>query len=408
MFSNFKQAFKKDESKYTKIPQAVLDTLSKNLPKGLKYVPLDEHHIQAVPEEGSELKLTISNLKMKIPNGLKLNSPEELQEFLYRTQQTVQTDGENIKINGETKPITELVKKPFQSKKIIPGETKFEIVPEPFPEPNPLEVTYEEMGITKVFHVKRQPLADMKKSLFKTVDPGPLEIILTFDEEARDVKFNINLTFSKAADIEEIIEMIKLYIGFLNGKIKLAGEIQTPIMNEVDEKRSIDEALRYWEKVSAISKKLQVKFNPQEEIDKEGLLLIDQLYTCLIEDVPYKVPVGIESFTTTTDGPLERREFLEGKGMAFQYKQTEIYSLYGVTFNLFSAVALLNCKVNDIEAVEANKYKFNIEPAYGDSIEQASKHFTSKEELDKFFTPPNSALEALSKAEELYENKPSN
>jgi len=39
---------------------------------------------------------------------------------------------------------------------------------------------------------------------------------------------------------------------------------------------------------------------------------------------------------------------------------------------------------------------------------QASKHFTSKEELDKFFSPPSSALEALSKAEELYENKPSN
>lgn len=117
MFSNFKQAFKKDESKYTQIPQAVLDTLSKDLPRGLKYVPLDEQHIQAVPEEGSELKLTFSNLKMKIPNGLKLNSPDELQEFLYRTQQKVQTDGENIKINGETKPITELVKKPFQSKK---------------------------------------------------------------------------------------------------------------------------------------------------------------------------------------------------------------------------------------------------------------------------------------------------
>ncbi|MBJ3792922.1 abortive phage resistance protein, partial [Bacillus sp. OA1] len=114
MFSNFKQAFKKDESTTSNIPQAVLDALSEELPKGLKYVPLDNHHIQAVPKEGEEIKITISNLKIKLPNGLKLNSPDELQEFLYRTQQTVQTDGENIKINGETKPITELVKKPFQ------------------------------------------------------------------------------------------------------------------------------------------------------------------------------------------------------------------------------------------------------------------------------------------------------
>ncbi|MGI8277382.1 abortive infection system toxin AbiGii family protein [Bacillus mycoides] len=405
MFSNFKQAFKKDESTISKIPQAVLDALSEELPKGLKYVPLDDHHIKAVPEEGTEFKLTISNLKVKLPNGLKLNSPEELQEFLYRTQQTVQTDGESLKINGETKPITELVKKPFQSQKNISG--KFELVPEPFPEPNPLEVVYEEKGITKVFHIKRQPLADMKKSLFKTVDPGPLEMILTFDEEANNLTININIMLSKAVDIEEIIATIKLYIGFLNGKIKLGGEIQTPIMNEIDGKGSIEDALRYWEKVSAISEKLQVKFNPHEEIDDEDALLINQLYKSLIEDAPYKMPSAIDSFTTTTSEPLNKSEFLHGNGMAFQYTNTDIVTLYGATFNIFNAVALLNCKINDIETVETNKYKFNIEPAYGDSIIQASKHFISREELDVFFTPPNSALEALSKAEDLYKNKPS-
>ena len=80
-------------------------------------------------------------MKIKLPNGLKLNSPDELQEFLYRTQQTVQTDGENIKINGETKPLTELVKTISTSKNIV---GKYDIVPEPFPEPKPLEVVYEE------------------------------------------------------------------------------------------------------------------------------------------------------------------------------------------------------------------------------------------------------------------------
>lgn len=407
MFSNFKQAFKKDESKNTKIPQAVLDALSENLPKGLKYIPIGDQQIKAVPEEGNELKITFSNLKIKLPKGVKLNTPEELQEFLYRTQQTVQTDGESIKINGETKPLTDLIKNPFQSQKIVPGETKFIIAPEPFPEPNPLEVTYEEMGMTKIFHVKRQPLADMKKSLFKTIDSGPLEVIFTIDEEADSVAFNVNMMLSKAADIKEIIETIKLYIGFLDGRVKLAETIQTPIMNDIEEKESIIDALRFWEKVSAISEKLQIEFNPHEEIDEEGLLLIDKLYKSLIEDDSYKVPSGVKSFTTTTEGPLDKGEFLEGKSMAFQYQQTEISTLYGATFNIFSAVALLNCKIKDIENIETNKYKFNIEPAYGDAIEQATKHFTSKEELDEFFTPPQSALEVLSKAEDLYENKPS-
>ncbi|TXR66515.1 abortive phage resistance protein [Bacillus sp. AR8-1] len=401
MFSNFKQAFKKDESKNAKIPQAVLDALSEDLPKGLKYVPIDNQQIKAVPEEGNEIRITISSLKVKLPDGLKLNSPEELQEFLYRTQQKVQTDGESIKINGEKKPLSELIKKPFQPQKIIPGKIKYEIEPQPFPEPNPLEVTYEEMGITKVFHVKRQPLADMKKSLFKTIDSDPIEIIFTIDEEDSSVAFNVNMMLSKVTSVEEIIKTIELYKGFLNGKVKLADVIQTPIMNEVDGIDSIDDALRYWEKVSAIGKKLQLEFNPQEEIDEKGLLLVDRLYKSLIENAPYKMPVMIEKFTTTTSEALNKSEFSDGKGMAFQYKNTEIFTLYGVKFNIFSAVALLNCKISNIETVETNKYKFNIEPAYGDSIEQASKHFISQEELDKFFTPPSSALEALSKAEDL-------
>ncbi|NRQ69744.1 abortive phage resistance protein [Bacillus cereus] len=405
MFSNFKEAFKKDESTTSNIPQAVLDALSEELPKGLKYVPLDNHHIQAVPEEGEEIKITISNLKIKLPKGLKLNSPDELQEFLYRTQQTVRTDGENIKINGETKPVTELVKKPFQPQKNIVG--KYDIIPEPFPEPKPLEVVYEEKGITEVFHIKREPLADMKKSLFKTVDNGPLELILTLDEEVNTIAININLMLSKAIDIEGIMAAINLYIGFLNGKIKLAGGIQTPIMNETDAKGSIEDALRYWEKVSAISEKLHVKFNPQEEIDEEGLLLIDRLYKSLIENLPYKMPVTVNNFTTTTSEALNKSEFLHGNGMAFQYTNTESFTLYGAKFYIFSAVALLNCKINSIETVETNKYKFNIEPSYGDSIIQASKHFISKDELDKFFTPPSSALEVLSKAEDLDKNKPS-
>ncbi|PEX67021.1 abortive infection system toxin AbiGii family protein [Bacillus cereus] len=401
MFSNFKQAFKKDESKNAKIPQAVLDALSEDLPKGLKYVPIDNQQIKAVPEEGNEIRITISSLKVKLPDGLKLNSPEELQEFLYRTQQKVQTDGESIKINGEKKPLSELIKKPFQPQKIIPGKIKYEIEPQPFPEPNPLEVTYEEMGITKVFHVKRQPLADMKKSLFKTIDSDPIEIIFTIDEEDSSVAFNVNMMLSKVTSVEEIIKTIELYKGFLNGKVKLADVIQTPIMNEVDGIDSIDDALRYWEKVSAIGKKLQLEFNPQEEIDEKGLLLVDRLYKSLIENAPYKMPVMIEKFTTTTSEALNKSEFSNGKSMAFQYKNTEIFTLYGVKFNIFSAVALLNCKISNIETVETNKYKFNIEPAYGDSIEQASKHFISQEELDKFFTPPSSALEALSKAEDL-------
>ncbi|AYY30531.1 abortive infection system toxin AbiGii family protein [Bacillus cereus group sp. TH217LC] len=407
MFSNFRQAFKRDENTIPNIPQEVLEVLSEELGGGLKYVPIDERHVKVVAEEGSDVKFTLSNIKVKLPDGLQLSSPEELQEFLYRTQQIVETDGVSVVINGERKPIAELVKDPFRPKRYLDGKTKFELVPEPFPEPKPLEVAYEEGGIFKVFHVQRQPLADMKKSLFKTVDNGSLEITFIVNEETGSLTFNVNTILSKAKNIEEIIETLKLYIGFINGKVQLAGTIQTPFMND-NEERSVNGALHYWEKVLAISEKLNVKFNPHEEIDEKGMFYIEKLYRSLIEGAPYKIPVNVEDFTTTTSEPLNTSEYIEKDGMAFQYAQEESVKLYGATLTIFSAVALLNCKVTDIEAVEKNKYKFKIEPAYGENIEQAAQHFTNRQELDGLFTPPENALKVLSKAKDLDKNKPSN
>ena len=79
MFSNFRQAFKRDENTIPNIPQEVLEVLSEELGGGLKYVPIDERHVKVVAEEGSDVKFTLSNIKVKLPDGLQLSSPEELQ-----------------------------------------------------------------------------------------------------------------------------------------------------------------------------------------------------------------------------------------------------------------------------------------------------------------------------------------
>ena len=52
MFSNFRQAFKRDENTIPNIPQEVLEVLSEELGGGLKYVPIDERHVKVVAEEG--------------------------------------------------------------------------------------------------------------------------------------------------------------------------------------------------------------------------------------------------------------------------------------------------------------------------------------------------------------------
>ncbi|PER23698.1 abortive phage resistance protein [Bacillus cereus] len=399
MFADFKKSFKRDESA-TKIPHAILASMSDNLPLGLKYAQVDKEYCTVVPEEGN-ISFKFDKLKMKIPKEIQIESQEELLEFAYRTQQIIETDTNVVTINGKQIKMSQFMKSPYKEG-FDEDKCKFILKPEPFGEPFPLKIEYEEENIAKSFLIKRQPLADMHKSLFKSIDDGGLEITYTIDEEKSNLNFNVHIDILKAERVEEIIEAFKIYKAFIEGKIKVGGLRLNSVPIE-KEKVAAMTALEYWEKVQAIADKLNIQFNPKKDIDIEGEQWIDKLYRTLIETRPYKESSDIDRFVTTIEMDVDGQDLMGKGAMVFQYTHEEKIELYGVQIQLYSAVALFNCEIEEIAPIQkpVNKYEFKIVPADEKGISKAAIHFSKKNDIIEFYKNPKEVLIELSKAEEL-------
>ncbi|MFF2339191.1 abortive infection system toxin AbiGii family protein [Bacillus mycoides] len=399
MFANFKKAFKKDESD-TKIPKAILDAMSDSLPSGLKYTQMDKGYCTIAPEKG-ELKFKFENLKIKIPKNIKLTTAEELTEFLYRTQQLVETETDVVTINDNKIKLSDVVKHPFKEKNFEKG-SKFVIQPESFGEPFPLKVEHENGQIAKEFLIERKPLADMHKSLFRSINEDVLEITYTLDEQHHNLKFNVNVDLQKAKTVLEIIEAFNIYIAFIEGKIKIEGMLLNPVPIE-KERVAAGAALDYWKTVQAVAEKLDVQFKPDEGEGAVNAEWIAKLYRSFVENKAYKQRSGTASFITESKGDWDEKKLLEKGAMALQYTLNEGIKVYGVDIPLYSAVALLNCKVESVIPVEGldRKYEFKVIPADEKGIYQAARHFSTKEDFDEVFKNMGEVLEELSRAEEI-------
>ena len=400
MFANFKKAFKRDESA-TKMPDAVLEAMSDNLPSGLKYKQIDPEHCKVVPEEGN-IKFKFENLKIKIPKEVQINTKEELAEFLYRTQQEVETSTNAVTINGKQIKVSDYIKNPYIDEEVDEDDHKFIIKPESFGEPFPLEITYEDAGIEKEFLIKRQPLADMHKSQFKSINDGVLEVTYIIDEIKNNLNFNVHIDLSKAEHVTDIIEAFRVYIAFVEGKIKVAG---MPLNSVPVEKEIVaaTASLNYWIKVQAIADVLNIQFNPKEEIDEDDAEWIDKLYRSIVENQPYKELCDNARFVSQPEGDIDEKELIENGEMALHYTESEVLTLYGVQIKLFSFYALINCKIESISKINKseNKYEFKIVATNERGISKAAMHFNTEEKWVGFAKNPTESLQKLSKAEEL-------
>lgn len=400
MFANFKKAFKRDESA-TKMPDAVLEAMSDNLPSGLKYKQIDSEYCKAMPEEGN-VKFKFDNLKIKIPKEVQINTPEELAEFLYRTQQVVETSTNAVTINGKQIKVSDYIKKPYADEEIVEDDYKFTFKPESFGAPFLLKITYEDAGIEKEFLIKRQPLADMHKSQFKSINDGVLEVTYIIDEIKNNLNFNVHIDLSKAEHVTDIIEAFSIYIAFVEGKIKVAGMR----LNSVPVEKEIVAAtasLDYWIKVQAIADVLNIQFNPKEEIDEEDAEWIDKLYRSIVKNQPYKEFCDTARFVSKPEGDIDEKTLIENGEMALQYTESEVLTLYGVQIKLFSYYALINCKFESISKINKseNKYEFKIVATNEKGISKAAMHFSTEEKWAGFAKDQNEALQKLNEAEEL-------
>lgn len=382
MFADFKKAFKKDESN-TKLPEAVVAALSESLPPGFKYAQIDKESMGIVPTT-DQLKI---NIKLKMPLNFTPSTTEELMEFLYRTQQELESPSKYIELNGHKFTANEFIKFPFKDTKLSEEFTKLIIKPEPFPDPFPIELELidEHEPIKKVIYIQRQPYPHMSKSLFKSIDKGALEVSYIIDEKKMDLSLTINININRAKNVIDIVEASKLYKGFIQGKIKFSGAV----LNAVPERKEDDslfEQIIFWEKVDMVARKLNVEFKPQENMTQEDVFWIEKLYLSFVVEKPYKEYIKVNKFTTKTNQSIDTRSFIDSNGISFQFTQNEEIELLGVKLSLFSLVAWFDLRVSNINLLDEKSfnYEFVIEPTTDKGIYQSIRHFKNQNEAIEY------------------------
>lgn len=392
MFSNFKKAFKVDESN-TKIPDAVIEALSDRLPSGFEYTQIDKETIGVVTtSEQMNMKV-----RLKYPNDFEPKSSMELMEYLYRTQQELTVPTNTIEINGHSFTPTELFTFPLTETEVSNEDFKLVVKPSPFPDPFPIYVELEDDEVNgKYFQIKRQPYADMGKSQFKSIDNGPLNLSYIIDEKNRSLNLTLNLNIDKSNSPKEAVEAYKIYDGFIQGKIRFNGAVLNAVPNKNEDLDSIKEVIKLWEKVDLIGRKLNLAFKLNDNLSQNDVLWIEKLYKSFIEEKPYKEYIKIDNLTTEIVD-IDKKEIMSSKGLALQFTNKEDIKLLGKNITLYNLVALFDLKVIEIIEKDGLKYEFKIEPTTKDGTYRSIKHFINEKELTGY--NPSEVLQEFQNAE---------
>ncbi|CAK6472695.1 hypothetical protein BFRIG_01890 [Peribacillus frigoritolerans] len=379
MFADFEKAFFKKNEMDKKIPKEIVQSLSENLPKGFKYTDIGKGAVGITPI-APELKL--QGLSMELPKDFpkEISTIDELTEYLYRTQKQVRLkpDKNNcITLNDKTFKVNEFINFPLNER--VGEEFEFSMVPHPFQPP--FLITIEGNSIKKEFTIQRQPYADMNKSLFKSINYSAFEISYVLDEVEQTLHFNFKLNIEGADSLQEAIDVLKLYQSFIKGEVKLNGEgLPSPSIISQSEEQSILETIKFWEKASALQSKLNIKFVPDSQTERKDVILIEELYHCLINNKPYKKYIKINDLTLNGTGDFDVNDLINVEGLSFQFIENSRVSVLGVELELYSIVSFFDFAVKDLIKEDKSQYKLIIQPIAGKKMYQSVFHFCSMEE----------------------------
>lgn len=355
MFASFDKAFNKKKS-IDKIPEPIIKALSTKLPSGFKYVQIDNETCGLFPEN-DEMKFSLDFIK---DNEFKAKTPEELMEYLYRTQKQLEVKSSTIRINGEDFNISDLVKHPLKDIHIDENHSKLIIKPQAFPQPFEIPIGYENGKYINV-KIQRQPYADLKKSLFKSIDMESMEISYIIDEINHSMSMDFKIRLDKAKSVEEIIIVSKMYNSFKNGKVIIGNSLINGNVKIKDIDDNFLHLIDFWEKVNKLSEFFKILFEPKDIILEEDVEIIDALYNSFIDNIDFEQFIDTRKFTLTFKNKIETNEIDCINEMIMQFVEYKEYLILERTIKLYCVTTLSNFKIQQILEDETEPFKYEIE-----------------------------------------------
>lgn len=388
MFSNFKDAFIRKPQFTVKTPDAVLETISKGLPEGFRYV----HDHDGLCRLECEGVLNITPKKYAFPEEArgvfekKQNvTIQDALNYAYNSQTKIELlpdEDDCYTVNGSKIKRSEFVTAPLKALEFTDGHLY--VFPPAFPAPFPIELSGNGYSVTVM--MQRQPMNSFTEMKFQSVGESVIELTYIINAEpGNTMQFNIKTNPSNRAD--EVLASKEIFNAFVLGEGLIGGAKITHSAVET-EKVIPEEALVFWRKVVEVENVLGVTFRVDQEIDMDDIRTIDALFRCLVEKMPYKTYYkdstlrGVGDFN---DRSRSRENTPIGKEILFEYVEDFSIELLGVEISLCAITDMFDCVVSEIELpAEGTSGEFYIKliSAEGKRMYSATQYYIDREFME--------------------------
>ena len=363
MFVDFDKVFTGKRQTELPIPQALVEHLSEQLPKGLKYT-LQEHCLVIVPTEGADLHFSGFHYAPTAEQKEVLGdsyTEADMHAYMNNSQQPIplELDKEGIIIvNGKELPMEKLVLSP--NNPITWNDGSLCVFPERFAPPFSLSIGSEKYS--RILQIKRVPHNSIHTQAFESDKNSPLLFSYQINTLEEKMSLSISFNLDAAHSIRDYVESLAIYNAFIDGKGYIGKSPLPSVLVGKQVKKYDESSLSFWEKVLQVENVLGVSFTPpREDVTFDTICFVEQLYQNLINHNPIRDTNKID----TIDGKwtIERQQDIQesiGSSMLFEFEATIAHTLFGIELSLPCLLMVFNSKLTEV-IQEGDTYKLQLE-----------------------------------------------
>lgn len=389
MFVNFDEVFNGNPQTDMRIPDALAEKLSDELPEGFKYI-VSKSGDNMVISSTNNSNVTIGGMLI-VPTANQLAtlgtefSFSDILKYAYNSQQEIPIklqDENSIILNGECIPIDKIVCNPLKPFKLDFSKTY--LIPEPFPPKFNISIGCD--LATLELTIKRIPNESVDTMAFESQGESCLHLkyYINLETETPSFQISISISISKAKTVKEIIDSINIYNAFVNGEGFLA---ENPIKPKIEKDNLHEfnkENLQFWTKVYELEKKLDITFLPPYSVDFEDICIIEEIYQNIINKKPIRTNKKITSISSKWEYRKKNIDEEIGKSVYFEANGTDSFELFGKKIDFWHIYGVFNAVISKYEENDDDLTIYFEPQAEDKPIYISCLRFLSKSEMKEY------------------------
>lgn len=399
MLASFKKLNNKKDEKHTRIPSELLKVLNQELPAELKYVAR-ENGMCILEPNGNKFSI---NMLINIPEIAKkykgtIKTVRDLAEYAYRTQQALSLnpyEDNTIIMNGHRIRVDQLITFPLDEQKKVCND-KFFLEPPPFDEVEPIAL--EAGKVSLKFNVERKPYDSMHEMLIQLSYKDLITIDFVIDEKTLKSKWTIHTNINTTS-ARELYEVVVFYNCFGKGQVKYKGERIGSIESKSGFIFADKKYVIMLERLIKLEEKLGVMFRVPQQFSYKEHEIIEQLYTSLILNKPFKITNSFDAitFTGTT---IEDIHAIKNKELLLTSCNENIVELFGEKISLYLLQAIFHMKIEDIENCDENTTRLKIDKT-NEKMLVSYRYFTDEMSVIRYQSKNKNWIDKFKYAKEI-------